>query len=266
MSCSINAPAPLQCPTLEESIEATAMLLPRGRAWPANGRSILSRFFEWLDGLSGSSTVVAEPVGLLLAITQYISGTVTPPLMPSPADWPAGFVQMGFIAAIGAVRNFLEAQLCALRLEFWCATETLTNDLWMAEYGLPDDCDPFPNLCAKVAALGGRRCEVYQELLAANGWVVDCVAEPNCQGLNAYAGCGAAGNILVGGAPVANKVEIIVFTNESPSFTGGAQRAPLAGCLQAGMTLACPPDIGPLQCLMERIAPAHVVVSYGIAA
>jgi hypothetical protein len=29
----------------------------------------------------------------------------------------------------------------------------------MAEYGLPDGCDPFPDLCTKVAAIGGTRCE-----------------------------------------------------------------------------------------------------------
>jgi hypothetical protein len=235
MSCSNAAPAPFACPTLEQSIEATAQLLPRGRAWPANDRAMLPNFLQWLAGLVG---------------------------VPAPADWPPGFVQMGFVAALGAVRNFLETQLCALRLEFWCQTETLTNDEWMAEYGLPDDCDPFPNLCAKVAALGGRRCELYQELCAANGWIIECVPFANCAGNNAIAGVGLAGNILVGGAPRANQIEIVVFLNESPAFHGGAQTPFLAGLIFAGMPISCEPDITPLQCLMERIAPAHVTVTY----
>ena len=266
-TCSIAAPAPLTCPTLQQSIDATAALLPRGRAWPANDRSMTARFLAWLGGLTG---------------------------VPAATDWPAGFVQMGFVAAVGAVRNYLETQLCALRLEFWCATETLTNDLWMAEYGLPDDCDPYPNLCAKVAALGGRRCELYQELCAANGWIIECDAQPACFGIAyapiqqsafendafendafqvaapgaatppgaALAGNMCAGNIIVGGAAAANQIDIVVHLNESPSYTGGSQNPSYAGCMFAGQPLSCPPNIGPIECLLERFAPAHVDVSY----
>jgi hypothetical protein len=270
MICSTAQPAPFTCPTLEQSIDATAQLLPTGKAWPANDRSVMPRFLSWLGALVG---------------------------IPTKDDWAdnPGFGQMGYVAAIGAVRNYLETQLCALRLEFWCATETLTNDLWMQEYGLPDDCDPYPNLCVKVAALGGRRCELYQELCAANGWTIDCVAAPSCLGiayppvqsaafqgsafqgsafqsqlgpsvpdtpLAALAGCGCAGNIMVGGPAVANHVSIVVHLNESPSFTGGAQTPFLAGRIFAGAPISCEPDVVPLQCLIERIAPAHVIVEY----
>jgi hypothetical protein len=132
----------------------------------------------------------------------------------------------------------------------------------MAEYGLPDDCDPFPVLCAKVAALGGRRCELYQELCQANGWIIECEASQSCLGTNSFAGGGMAGNILVGAAPGPNQVSIVVNLEESPAYTGRAQTPPLAGRILAGMVLACPPDLNPLQCLIERIAPAHVIVSY----
>jgi hypothetical protein len=233
-TCSTAVPAPLRCPTLEQSIAATAALLPRGRAWPANDLAMLPQFLAWLAGLVGA---------------------------PAARDWPQGFVQTGFIAAVGAVRNYLETQLCALYLEFWCATETLTNDLWMAEYGLPDGCDPYPNLCAKVAALGGRRCELYQELCAANGWSITCEAEPACPG-TAFAGGCYAGGCYVGNPAIPNQIEIIVNLNESSSYTGSAQTPALAGLMQAGMPLTCSPDITPLQCLMERIAPAHVTVDY----
>jgi hypothetical protein len=234
-TCSTNRPGPFECPTLEQSIQATAALLPRGRAWPANSAGMVQNFLGWLGALVG---------------------------IPAPSDYPPGYGQMGFVAAIGAVRNYLETQLCALRLEFWCATETLTNDLWMAEYGLPDDCDPFPVLCAKVAALGGRRCELYQELCEANGWIIECVANGLCFGVNSYAGGGMAGNMLIGSAPGPNHIGIVVNLEESPAFQGGAQTPFLAGRIFAGMPISCPPDINPLQCLIERIAPAHVVVNY----
>ncbi len=78
----------------------------------------------------------------------------------------------------------------------------------------------------------------------------------------ALAGAMCAGNTLVGGAAVASQIEIVVHLNESPSYSGGAQTPFLAGRIFAGMPISCPPDIAPLQCLMERIAPAHVTVNY----
>jgi hypothetical protein len=268
MTTCASPPGPFECPTLEQSIDATAQLLPRGRAWPANDRAMLPRFLAWLGSLSG---------------------------IPSLDDWSdnPGFTQMGFVAALGAVRNYLETQLCALRLEFWCATQTLTNDLWMAEYGLPDDCDPYPDLCVKVAALGGRRCELYQELCAANGWIIECSPVEGCPGSGywpvqqpAFApgvftdafqpqgdaapdtlggaladGC-CAGNATAGGPAIPSHIEIIVHLNESPAYQGGAQTPALADLAFADMPITCDPDISPLQCLIERIAPAHIVVSY----
>jgi hypothetical protein len=234
MSCPENAPAPFACPTLEQSIDATAMLLPRGRAWPANDRSMLPRFLAWLAGLAGA--------------------------IPLPAAWPPGFVQAGFIAAVGAVRNYLEARLCALRLEFWCATETETNDEWMAEFGLPDGCEPFPDLCTKVAAQGGARCEFYQEICARLGWVIICDDFTICAN-PALSGHALAGTSRASGAR-ANQLNITVDLPASPSYGGGFQTPPLAGRLLAGMPNACPPDYTTVRCLMDRIAHAHVTVNY----
>lgn len=236
MSCPSAAPAPLQCPTLQQSIEATLALLPRGRTWPANDRSIATRFLAWLAAL---------PTGA----------------PPAPATWPPGYGQAGFFAALGAVRNYLESRLCALRLEFWCATHVETHDWWMQEYGLPDDCDPFPDLCVKVAALGGRRCELYQALVARLGWLVDCITGARCASPS-LAGHGLAGHARASGGGPVNNIRIVVHLHDSPAYTGGFQTPPLAGRLLAGMPNACPPDITPLRCLMDRIAPAHVVVNY----
>jgi hypothetical protein len=241
----------LFCPTLEQSIEATAQLLPRGRAWPANARWIIPAFLQWLGNLAG---------------------------VPALDEWPAGYVQAAFIAALGAVRNFVETQLCALRLEFWCQTQTLTTAQWLADYGLPDACEPFPDLCVKVAAIGGRRCELYQELVASSGWTIEC--EPaNCAG--AFAGSALANCAMAGGRTPPATIIIVVYLALSSAYQGAPPTAgppapaaamALAGSAYAGMALnSCPqapdiettpPDIAPLQCLVERIVPAHVVVVY----
>lgn len=231
--CPATAPAPLRCPTLIESILATLTLLPRGRVWPANdGGAILSRFMTWLDGLAGAV----------------------------PVSWPAGFVQVGFFAAIGAVRNYLEARLCDLRLEFWCATMSETRDQWLLEYGLPDSCDPFPDLCTKVAAIGGARCDYFNAIVSRAGWSVECddfsVACGSPMGGAQQMGCSQMG------ASRANILRLIVHTGESPAFVGRMQTPPLMGMLLMGKPIACAPDIEPLRCLMDRIAPAHVDIDY----
>ena len=177
-----------------------------------------------------------------------------------PNSWPTGFVQAGYTAAIAYVRNFIETRLCALRLEFWCATQSETHDQWMFEYGLPDDCDPFPDLCTKVAAIGGTRCDYYAAIAARAGWVIECfTVENNC---GAEAGCAETGCSEAG--PQSKFASIIIRVNlgESVSYSPPAEVDPLAGIMQAGGGLTCPPDISALQCLLERVVHAHIVIEY----
>ena len=242
MTCATTRPGPLHCPTLPESIQATLDLLPRGRAWPANdGGGMLARFLVWLSAL-------------------------VPAVLP--AAWPIGFVQTGFISAFGAVRNYLETRLCDLRLEFWCATHKETHDLWMQEYGLPDPCDPFPDLCTKVAALGGARCEYFNAIVSRIGWVIDCLNEVTACG--SRTGCARAGTATAGYNRV---IGLILRVHTGEDFTtryiaSGRQITPRAGRMRAGQRPACDyvlteiPSTHPARCLVERIAPAHVSIEY----
>lgn len=232
-ACSQDAPAPLRCPTLQESVDATLKLLPQGRAWQSS------------DGpLRNFPLTAFDPAAF------------------DPAAFDTGkpgTVLVRFWAAVGAVRNYVESRLCDLRLEFWCATHKETHPEWMREYGLPDACDPFPDLCTKVAALGGARCEYFSEVVARLGWSITCDDGVNqCGGMAgaALAGCDEVGSVS------ATKLRILVDTGDSSAYQGDAQTPPLAGLIEAGMPLSCAPDITALQCLMDRIAPAHVQVDY----
>lgn len=223
---------PFHCPTFLESFLATAALWPRGRAWPINdGGTTVSAYLTWLSGL----------VGL-------------------PKSWPTGFVQAGYTAAIAAVRNYIEQRLCALRLEFWCQTHSETHDQWLIEYGLPDPCDPFPDLCTKVAAIGGTRCEYYAEIASRMGWTIDCVTSLNDCG--AQAGCAEAGCAIAGPESRGATLRIIVYLNESPAYVAAVEAPPLAGVFMAGLGLGCDPDITPLQCVLERVVHAHLKIEY----
>lgn len=222
---------PFHCPTFVESFLATCALWPRGRAWPVSDGSTPTNYLSWLATL----------VGL-------------------PKSWPTGFVQAGYTAAISLVRNYIETRLCALRLEFWCASETETNDQWLIEYGLPDDCDPFPDLCTKVAAIGGTRCEYYAAIAARAGWSITCLTRFNDCGVGV--GCFETGCSTIGPKATGSAIVITVSLGNSPAYSAPLATLPFVGNFEVGLGLDCSPDLTPLQCILERVIHAHVTIEY----
>lgn len=235
--CANIRVGPLRCPTRTEILEAALALLPRGRAWQSNeGGPIAGVEIGFQPGAfsdDGFSTKYRR----------------TP-------------ILRRFWTAVADVFAFANSRLCDLRTEFFCATRKETDDLWMAEYGLPDDCDPFPDLCVKVAALGGARCEYFSAITARMGWEIECFDGAVICG--SRAGHARAGRAQPGFARALD-MRINVRLRESPAYGGRIQTRPLAGRLRAGMRMACAPDISPLKCLMDRIVPAHVRVTYTTA-
>lgn len=172
-----------------------------------------------------------------------------------------GTVPWRFWGAVADFFLYLEERVCALELEFRCATATETRDRWMADYGLPDGCDPFPDLCAKVAAIGGTRCDYYVEIAARAGWAIACFDRTTCCGASAGARA-QAGRAKPGRRPWAEQIVIVVDLAASAAYTDGRALRPLAGRLKAGRGLSCGPNIAALQCLLQRIVHAGTEVSY----
>lgn len=228
----------MYCPSAMDITRQAFALLPRGRAWQSH------------DG-GPEPPVEAGFSEAGFAETGFSTKTVQ------------GTILFRFWRAVAEVLAFLVARACALRLEFWCATHSETHDLWMREYGLPDPCDPFPDLCTKVAAIGGARCEYYAAIAARAGWSITCALVPpvacGARAGNAVAGCATVGGQL-GGAVLS----IVVYLRESPAYVGGFETLPYAGKLLAGQMLACEPDISPLTCILDRVVHAHVAVVYAI--
>ena len=207
-----------------------------------------------------------------------------------------GSVAWRFWSAVADVLAFVNLRACALLLEFFCATQSETNDQWMAEYGLPDGCDPFPDLCTKVAAVGGTRCEYLTAVAARAGWAVSCYDTGG--GCGGKVGRAKAGGFRPGRSPAPGTVVIRVDLVNSPAFkgrlppkpqpvasnparkagrfkagqplacrrTGGPPVVPLAGRLKAGGRPYCSPDITGIACIVERITGAHNVIRYEVAA
>lgn len=183
-------------------------------------------------------------------------------LLPSGRAWgqsdgvlPTTSIVYRFWNSVAAVFEHANQRICALREEFFCATATETKDRWLVEYGLPDACDPFPDLCAKVGAIGGQTCAYFVSVAAAVGWTVTCrTDEATC---GAFVGQGRAGRAVPGRGPIAGIIELDVDLGASDAFTGVVATPPRTGRMRAGMRLSCGPDVSSLRCVLERVIPAH---------
>lgn len=172
-----------------------------------------------------------------------------------------GSILRAYWDSVAETFAFLTQRLCALRLEFWCATHSETHDLWMEEYGLPDLCDPFGDLCTKVAAIGGTRCEYYAAIAARAGWSITCLDdELTCGSMAGQAKAGKARP----GRRRSSELVIVVDLAGSPSFSGAHRATPKVGRFKAGRRLWCPPDIGPLECLLARVVHAEIKITYEV--
>ncbi|SHO65807.1 hypothetical protein SAMN02745172_02454 [Pseudoxanthobacter soli DSM 19599] len=196
-----------------------------------------------------------ETLPQILALLPVGRAWRTPDGGPQP-----GTVLWQFCRALARVAAWVDERLCALRREWVCHSAAETLDLWRADYGLPDPCDPYADLCAKVAAIGGATCDYYAGIAERAGWSIVCLGRRH--GPGAMAGRARAGCARPGGNPRAGELAIIVDLDASPSYGGGAQRRPQPGALQPGMPLGCGPDIGPLVCIIERLVHANTAVTW----
>lgn len=228
-----------KCPsTLDEMTEALLKLLPRGRAWQTS-EGLPERFMEPSFN-SGSFSDTG------FAVQSKDGSTI----------WK-------YFRSIAEPLFYFYQRACDLRREFWCQSIVETRDDWMKEYGLPDECDPFPDLCVKVSAVGGTRCEYYAEVAARLGWTIDCVEEiSSCGG---RAGCSRAGRARAGSTLGRAQLKIVVYLDESPAWLPTTRFLPaLAGRMRAGRRMTCGPNIYALQCLLSRVIHAEIFTVYEV--
>jgi hypothetical protein len=221
---------------VDEVLSSALQLLPRGRAWQSNE-----------GGPDAGAEIGFDPAGY------DGDGFATIYRRPS--------IMRRFFKAVADVFSFVNVRLCALRLEFWCATHSETHDLWMAEYGLPDLCDPFPDLCTKVAAVGGTRCEYYSAIAERAGWSITCVDGFGVCGTQVGSKKSMAGRAAPGRRSSAI-LRIIVDLGASPAWSGTSRALPMSGRLKAGRRLSCGPDLRALECLLARVVHAEIQIQY----
>jgi hypothetical protein len=185
-------------------------------------------------------------------------------LQPRGRAWDTrpGGVRWRFWRALAHLFAFMNARICAAMEEAFCASMVETRPEWLADYGLPDPCDPYGEICAKVRGGERSRCADIVAVAARAGWSVACIPNGFC---GAQAGGAFAGGDQTGG-PGGASIRIVVVLSASPAFHGSFDPASQAGCLQAGGYLACEPDLSALFCLLGRVIQAHVEPIYEVVA
>lgn len=170
-------------------------------------------------------------------------------------------VQQRYWAAFAEVLEYLHQRACALLDEMFCATTQELRPEWLTEWGFPDACEPYDALCEKVADIPGASCADITAAALRRGWVIDCV---DC-GMGPFhapvadfgmadislAECGCFG------------LTIRVLTAQSPAYTTPTFY-PVADIAVADCSDLCGPRVEALVCLIERIRPAHIPVTYEV--
>lgn len=167
-----------------------------------------------------------------------------------------GSTMAGFFTGLGAAFGPVERRFCALIDEFFCSSAVETIDLWALEYGVPDGCDPFADVCEKVNAVGDSIPAYAAAAALRRGWSIAIAQEFITKVQSCRMGRGHMGTLRMGAAEgVAWR--IVVDLANSPAYVAADRRKPLMGRMLMAYAFDCGPDIEPLACLVRRIAPAH---------
>jgi uncharacterized protein YmfQ (DUF2313 family) len=184
-------------------------------------------------------------------------------LRPRGAAWRngghdalAGSVMGGTFAALGAALGPTERRFCALIDEFFCSSAQATLDLWALEYGVPDGCDPFADVCEKVNAVGDSVPAYAVAAALRRGWSIAIEQEFITLVEDCAMGIGLMGTLIMG-AEQGVLWRITVNLSASPAYTIPAATGPIMGLMLLADVFDCDTDFDGLKCLIRRIAPAH---------
>ena len=235
---------PFKCPTKEEYLVQLLSMLPRGRAWQSHEAAtsaIIERFPDEPSecGIAECGTAECGQISVMVSRT----------------------VLAAYWAAFAGVNEYFAQRACQLLDEFFCETIKETFEVWADDYGFPDPCYPWDDLCEKVAARGGQSCGYIVWAASLRGWDIDCF---DCSDVRAHplTGCSLAGEYTVPCYDCEpNTIRITINVNDSPAFTVVPSYA-YAGHGFAGCTVLCDPDPQAIECLIERIKPAHTLAVY----
>jgi len=190
------------------------------------------------------------------ALNQDEAFAVLRRLLPQGRAWQSHDASIGrdvsvlqqVLHAMAGPMAEMDVAATAMVDEFYCATASADLDLWLVDYGLPDDCDPFSNsLCDKVLFNGGVSLAYYRQLVMAAGWSVSLRwlhgTDPEFPGVYAT-------------------LHAVIDPFNSPAVTDGAAILDGTWTLpDQHLAVISPEDV---VCLLDRIIPAYCAITYEV--
>lgn len=167
-----------------------------------------------------------------------------------------GSVMGGFFAGLGAAIGPTDRRVCDMVDQFFCSSASETLDLWAREYGVPDGCDPFADICEKVNAVGDTTPAYAEAAALRRGWSISIAEEFITRVEDCCMGMGLMGTMLMG-AEQGVTWRIVIDRAASPAYQAPAATGPIMGLMLMADVFDCDPDNEGLRCLIRRIAPAH---------
>lgn len=236
--CSPIIDDPLRCYTKWELWRQIMALLPRGDAWQSN-EDIFERYPDFSTGVGQDGAV-------------FEAGASSIGIEPEPRRLT---VMQRYWAAFAEVLEHTHGRICALIPEMFCGSIRETLPEWAAEYGFPDSCEPWDNICDKVRASGGASCAYLQSLAARLGYTITCIdcgpslARADAMTADCTPVCECAPNVI----------RIQIPASQAAGYVPFAADAAVADC-----TPVCPTPPDAVVCLIERFKPAHVKAIYEV--
>lgn len=162
--------------------------------------------------------------------------------------------------AFAGILAFWMQSACALSKEFFCHDMTLTDAEWQKDFGIPDQCSPWLDVCEKMTWQGEGRCDYFAEIAFELGWKIEC---NNCDSPRPMPDCMQPDCMMICDDDCDNNMLVVtVITAQSPAFTGMLK--PMPDCIQPDCISLCEPDVNEVHCLLEQYAPAHLEIIYNV--
>ncbi|PHQ72407.1 MAG: hypothetical protein COB93_00250 [Sneathiella sp.] len=165
--------------------------------------------------------------------------------------------------AVAGESVVLWQSICSMTDQYFCDTVTYMRDELLADYGLPDECDPYGDICTRIAAYGDYGCEHWTAIAAAHGWDIVCSTfEQSCCG---QAGHARAGYMECNSSPswLNSQINITINIATSTAYDDDPCLTNCVGYATTGWARACEISPDSLICLLEKTVPAHVQLNIG---
>jgi uncharacterized protein YmfQ (DUF2313 family) len=173
----------------------------------------------------------------------------------SGTDDLAGSVMSWFFRWQAIGLHAANQRLCALLNEMFCTPRVESTDEWMLDYGLPDACDPYADICSKVKSVGDTTAAYAIAALARRGIVATIDEQHILSPQRSMPGCGSAkaGVMML---RARDGVAWFVRVDRITSSLSTSRRF-LVGRGRAGQSLDCDVSLASAECILRRIMPAH---------